>query len=132
MLLFQGKLVYYYNHSTQKVALLIGNQDYHKASLTLKNPIKDFILFCYNEIKKESIMQVAYQLNVNELDVNFLELIKTLFKNKTLYINISTEVEDETAYLLSTQANRERLLNSINNIEHKKERLIHRNIEDLG
>lgn len=77
-------------------------------------------------------MQVAYQLNVNELDVNFLESIKTLFKNKTLYINISTEVEDETAYLLSTQANRERLLNSINNIEHKKERLIHRNIEDLG
>jgi len=34
-------------------------------------------------------MQVAYRLNANELDINFLESIKKLFQEKSIYINIS-------------------------------------------
>jgi len=78
-------------------------------------------------------MQVAYRLNANELDMNFLESIKKLFQEKSIYINISVATkEDETDYLLSTPANASRLLNAINNIENHKEKLIYKNLEDLG
>jgi len=78
-------------------------------------------------------MQVAYRLNANELDMNFLESIKKLFQEKPIYINISVATkEDETDYLLSTPANASRLLNAINNIENHKEKLIYKNLEDLG
>ena len=82
-------------------------------------------------------MQVAYQLNANELDMNFLESIKKLFQEKTIHINISlapkeNENENDTDYLLSTPANASRLLKAINNIENHKENLIHKNLEDLG
>jgi len=78
-------------------------------------------------------MQVAYRLNVNELDINFLESIKKLFPEKSINISISiAEKEDETDYLLSTPANASRLLESINNIENHKNKLIYKKLEDLG
>jgi hypothetical protein len=78
-------------------------------------------------------MQVAYKLNVDDLDINFVESIKKLFKEKQLYISISSvDEEDETAYLLSNQANASRLLNAINNIETHKEKLVYKTLEDLG
>ncbi|KIM10266.1 MAG: hypothetical protein KU38_07765 [Sulfurovum sp. FS08-3] len=77
-------------------------------------------------------MQVAYKISSDELDSNFLKSIKQLFKAKEIYINISDEYQDDTEYLLSNQANAKRLLNSINNIENTKEKLIHKSIEDLG
>ena len=78
-------------------------------------------------------MQVAYRLNANELDINFLESIKKLFQSQQIYINISVnEKQDETEYLLSNPANASRLLNAINNIENHKDKLIHKSIEDLG
>jgi len=77
-------------------------------------------------------MQVAYNLNANELDMNFLESIKKLFQNKKLRINIMLDEDrDDTDYLLSNKANANRLMMSINNIENK-EKLVHKNIEDLG
>jgi len=78
-------------------------------------------------------MQVAYRLNADELDMNFLESIKKLFQKKSIHINISVaDQEDETDYLLSTPANASRLLNAINNIENHKETLVYKNLEDLG
>ncbi len=77
-------------------------------------------------------MQAVYRLSADELDMNFLDSIKKLFKTQMLYINISTEEPDETDYLLSSPANAERLLNAINNIENHPETLIQKNIEDLG
>ena len=78
-------------------------------------------------------MQVAYRLNANDLDMNFLESIKKLFKEKQLYINISIdEQQDETEYLLSNPTNASRLLKAINNIENNKDKLIHKTLEDLG
>ena len=76
-------------------------------------------------------MNATFNLNANELDENFLESIKKLFKNKKILINIEIdEVEDETSYLLSNENNAKRLLDSINNIEQKKN-LIYKNIEEL-
>ena len=84
-------------------------------------------------IRKESFMEVAYRLNANDLDMNFLESIKKLFKEKQLYINISIdEQQDETEYLLSNPTNASRLLKAINNIENNKDKLIHKTLEDLG
>ena len=78
-------------------------------------------------------MQVAYRLNANELDINFLESIKKLFKNKKLNISISVDKqENETEYLLSNPANASHLLNAINNIENHKDKLLYKSIEDLG
>jgi len=77
-------------------------------------------------------MQVAYNLNANELDMNFLESVKKLFQNKKLHINIMLDEDrNDTDYLLSNKANANRLMESINNIE-KREKLVHKNIEDLG
>ena len=61
-----------------------------------------------------------------ELDIHFLQSIKELFQEKSICINISTiNNEDETDYLLSNTNNASRLLNSINNIEKHKDKLIH-------
>jgi hypothetical protein len=66
-------------------------------------------------------MQVAYNLNANELDMNFLESIKKLFQNKKLHINIMLdEGRNDTDYLLSSKANANRLMESINNIENRE------------
>ncbi len=76
-------------------------------------------------------MNATFNLNANELDENFLESIKKLFKNKKISINIEiAEIEDETTYLLSNEKNAKRVLNAINNIEQKKN-LIYKNLEEL-
>ncbi|CAA6814432.1 MAG: Unknown protein [uncultured Sulfurovum sp.] len=76
-------------------------------------------------------MQVAYTLNANELDINFLESIKQLFQEKSINISVAQN-EDETDYLLSNPTNASRLLKAINNIENHKDKLIHKDLEDLG
>ena len=73
-------------------------------------------------------MHTTYRLNVNELDEKFTQSLKTLFKDKEIEILVS-EV-DETAYLLRSKANRERLLRAIENIE-KGENLVEVRIGDL-
>lgn len=60
-------------------------------------------------------MQTIYQINANELDENLLESIKALFKNKEIEIVVTER--DETAYLLRSPANREKLLRAIEDVE---------------
>ena len=57
-------------------------------------------------------MYTTFHLNINEIDETFLKSIKQLFKNKRVAISIEEE-PDETAYLLSTEANRKHLEESI-------------------
>lgn len=66
-------------------------------------------------------MHTTYRLNVNELDEKFIHSLKALFKDKDIEIMVS-EV-DETAYLLRSEANKERLLRAIENVE-KGENLV--------
>ncbi|MCA9997904.1 MAG: hypothetical protein KDE56_19225 [Anaerolineales bacterium] len=60
-------------------------------------------------------MQTVYRLNADELNNQFLEALKTLFKDKEIEI-VVTEV-DETAYLFQSEANKQRLLSAIQNVK---------------
>jgi antitoxin YefM len=63
-------------------------------------------------------MQTIYQINADELDQNLLDSIKALFKHKEIEIVISER--DETAYLLRSPANRERLLRAVKDVENNQ------------
>ena len=63
-------------------------------------------------------MHTVYHLRTDELDNQFLEALKTLFKDKTIEI-VVTEV-DETAYLLNSDANREHLLQAIKHVNNSE------------
>lgn len=61
-------------------------------------------------------MQSTFSLNCDELNLNFLNSLKTMFLGRKIEISVR-DVDDETEYLLSTEANREHLLCSISQIE---------------
>ena len=64
-------------------------------------------------------MYTIYRLNADELDGRFLRALKAMFKNKEIEIVVceaAQSEEDETAYLLKSPANRERLLKAIENV----------------
>ena len=73
-------------------------------------------------------MNTIYRLNANELDEKFIQSLKALFKDKDIEI-IVNEV-DETAYLLRSEANKDRLLKAVENVE-KAENLVEVQIGDL-
>ena len=75
-------------------------------------------------------MNTIYQLHTNELNENFLNSVKSLFKGKKITIAITTEI-DETEYLLQSEANRKQLFDSINNIKNKKNIITFNNIKEL-
>ncbi len=74
-------------------------------------------------------MQTVYHLRTDELDAQFLESLKTLFKDKTIEI-VVTEV-DETAYLLHSDTNREQLLQAIEHVD-KGENLVEVELDALS
>jgi len=59
-------------------------------------------------------MQATFELDMKELNNEFLLFLKKQFKNAKLKLIIK---EDETEYLMKNKANKEFLLNSINEIE---------------
>lgn len=63
-------------------------------------------------------METIYQLNADDLDENFLEGLKTSFKHRK--IEIVVYERDETAYLLRSRANCDRLLGAIEDIEQNR------------
>ncbi|MCI0695098.1 hypothetical protein L0337_24190 [candidate division KSB1 bacterium] len=68
-------------------------------------------------------MYTIYRLNANDLDSRFLRALKALFKNKEIEIAVceAAEIEeDETTYLLKSPANRERLLQAMENVAHDR------------
>jgi antitoxin YefM len=60
-------------------------------------------------------MKAIYQLRADELDQSFLDALKAAFKDKQ--IEIAVYERDETAYLLRSPANRDRLLRAIADVE---------------
>ncbi|MEJ7712810.1 MAG: hypothetical protein WKF84_23915 [Pyrinomonadaceae bacterium] len=56
-------------------------------------------------------MNAIYQVKADELDQSFLDALKAMFKDKE--IEIAVYERDETAYLLQSPANRERLLRAV-------------------
>lgn len=73
-------------------------------------------------------MVSVFKLNAAELDSQFLESLKLLFRDKTIEI-VVTEV-DETAYLLQSPANRNRLLQAIENVKNGKH-LVETQLDDV-
>ena len=63
-------------------------------------------------------MQTIYQINADELDESILESIKALFKHKDIEIVVFER--DETAYLLRSENNRERLLQAVKDVEENR------------
>jgi len=65
-------------------------------------------------------MQTTYRLKAAELDEKFLASVKSLFGEHEIEIAICDTVqasEDETAYLLRTEANRQHLLAALADVE---------------
>lgn len=60
-------------------------------------------------------MNAIYHVKADELDQSFLDALKAMFKDKE--IEIAVYERDETAYLLRSPANRERLLRAVADIE---------------
>lgn len=60
-------------------------------------------------------MDAVYHVRADELDESFLEALKAMFKGKE--IEIAVYERDETAYLLRSPANRERLLRAVADVE---------------
>jgi antitoxin YefM len=63
-------------------------------------------------------MNAIYQVKADELDQSFLDAVKAAFKDKE--IEITVYERDETAYLLRSPANRERLLRAIADVENSR------------
>jgi antitoxin YefM len=63
-------------------------------------------------------METIYQLNADDLNEDFLEGLKASFKHKE--IEIVVYERDETAYLLRSPANRDRLVKAIADIEKNR------------
>ena len=78
-------------------------------------------------------MYTIYRLNANDLDSRFVRSLKTMFKNKEIEIavcEVSEIEEDETAYLLKSPANRERLFKAKENVAHDHN-LVTVNLDEL-
>jgi antitoxin YefM len=58
-------------------------------------------------------MDAIYRAKADELDQSFLDALKAMFKDKEIVVY----ERDETAYLLRSPVNRERLLRAIADIE---------------
>ncbi len=63
-------------------------------------------------------MYTIYKVKADELDQSFLDALKAMFKDKE--IEIAVYERDETAYLLRSLANRERLLSAIQDVERNQ------------
>ncbi len=75
------------------------------------------------------MIRANFKLRLGDLDIDFVEKLKSLFsKNNVIEINIGDEV-DETDYLLSTPANRESLFRSLEQLKNRQ--LISKQIDHL-
>jgi antitoxin YefM len=64
-------------------------------------------------------MYAVYKMRADELNSSFLETLKQLFEGREIEIAVceaAAGADDETAYLLESPANRQRLLRAIENI----------------
>ena len=68
-------------------------------------------------------MYMIYRLRADELDQRLLDALKHQFQGREIEIVVSEaadRAEDETAYLLRSPTNRERLLNALENVARDK------------
>ncbi|MFN8347703.1 MAG: hypothetical protein U0X91_22050 [Spirosomataceae bacterium] len=73
-------------------------------------------------------MTTTIELNADELDYRLFRSLKSMFKGRNIRVTVNTEM-DETEYLLSNQANRTFLEESI--AQARQGELINVSLEDL-
>ena len=56
-------------------------------------------------------MEAIFKINVKQIDRAFVDAIKKMFNDKDIIIRISTS-QDETEYLLSSEANERHILDN--------------------
>lgn len=69
-------------------------------------------------------MYTLYKMKADELNEDFLASLRDLFSGKTIEIAVAEAgeaEEDETAYLLKNPANRQRLMDAIENVERGRD-----------
>lgn len=64
-------------------------------------------------------METTYRLNSRELSVELIQSIQAAFKDKNIEITVTDQV-DESDYLLSSDANKNHLYKSIEELEQGK------------
>jgi antitoxin YefM len=64
-------------------------------------------------------MEAIYRLRAGELNENFFKILKETFSEKEIVVTIE-EIRDETAYLLSNEANKKHLLGAIEDMKNGK------------
>ena len=76
------------------------------------------------------MIRANFTMKLNELDAGLIEKLKSLFQNdKYIEINVLDD-RDETEYLLSTPANRESILRSLDQL--KRHDTISKSTQDLA
>ena len=65
------------------------------------------------------MMETVFRLKAKDLDKNFIESVKNLFKDREIEISIRP-TQDETEYLLVNPENRLNLLDSIKEVKKNK------------
>ena len=73
-------------------------------------------------------MQAIYHTDVNELNIDFLNMLKKQFLNAK--VDIVIKDTDETDYLNSSSQNKKLLDEAI--LEVKQSKLIHKNMDELN
>jgi antitoxin YefM len=74
-------------------------------------------------------MYTVYRLKASDIDQRFIDGLKATFQDREIEI-VVYEI-DETAYLMASPANRDRLLQAIDNI-HNRNNLVEVDLEKLG
>jgi antitoxin YefM len=74
-------------------------------------------------------MDFTQSIDADNLSIDFLNYLKATFKGKKIRVTVEEEM-DETEYLMSSPANKKRLLKAIENIE-KGEGLIEMDMDAL-
>jgi antitoxin YefM len=74
-------------------------------------------------------MYTVYRLKASDIDQRFIDGLKATFQDREIEI-VVYEI-DETAYLMASPANRDHLLQAIDNI-HNRRHLVEVDLEKLG
>ncbi len=63
-------------------------------------------------------MDTLVRMNAEEINMSFIDFIKTSFKGKKIALHIYEENIDETEFLLKSNVNEKRLYQSIENVKN--------------
>ncbi len=63
-------------------------------------------------------MDTLVRMNAEEMNIGFIDYIKSAFKGKKIALHIYEDNADETEFLLQSDANKKRLFESIENVKN--------------